>query len=278
MSLPRIRAILADYDGTLVNSSETGRRALRRLCREVGRPQTFQDRRVVDGMWGGSGLKILDFLFPRETVMRLIRTGVIPKKTYWEGREWLTVQWGEYSDVLRPKLFSGARRTLRRLKQAGIVVGIASNAEAPRLFRNLMNFGLGADHLDFAVASTHGDRHSIGALADLRGSPRFVASPYRKPERQFMQVLIRELRHYHVLPRACVVWGDTETDAKTAVAIGAYLIAVCYGPHHKTSTWWRKTVRALVMPEDRFLGAVVSIQDGYELIMDYNARADSTPS
>jgi len=259
--------VIFDWDGTLINSSETGRRALRSLCKDVGRPQSKRDRKVIDEIWGGAGSKILDYLFPPETVRRLF-----PGRQYEEVREWLAIRWGKYSDSYRAPLFPGAKWVLRRLKRQGLLVAIATNAEAPRFLKNLANRGLNARHLDFSVSSSHSGRHSIGDLARLDSAPKFLVSPYRKPEHKYLRLLSDELRARDVLPQESLFVGDTKTDAEAALRLASYFAPVCYGPHSQSTSWWHKTLKELKMPDEKIIGTPVSLRDLYDLVIAFNAE------
>lgn len=240
---------------------------MRKLCKEVGRPQTKRDRQIIEEIWGGAGSTILDYLFTADTIHRLF-----PERPRDEVRELLAIRWGKLSDAFRVSLFPGAKSVLARLKKKGLCVAIVTNAEAPRFLKNLSNRGINARHIDFSLSSTHGDRHSIGDLAHLETSPKFLVSPSRKPEPEFMKPLVNELKKRRIAPQECLFVGDTQTDAEAAMCLDSYFAPACYGSHSQNTAWWRRTLKRMGMAEAKIIGTPVSLRDVYELVMDFNSQ------
>jgi len=103
-------------------------------------------------------------------------------------------------------LFPGTLQTLHALKEAGYLLAVATGKSRIGLQRELHRTGLD----DIFLASRCADE---------------TAS---KPSPRMLLEIIEEL---NILPKECIMVGDTEYDMEMAQLAGVNTIAACYGVH-----------------------------------------------
>jgi phosphoglycolate phosphatase len=103
-------------------------------------------------------------------------------------------------------LFEGAEATLRELRRAGYLLGVATGKGRRGLTRALAETGLG----------------------DVFAASRCAEESRSKPEPHMLQEIMQEL---DVAPQQTLMIGDTEFDLNMANNAGAYSAAVSFGAH-----------------------------------------------
>ncbi len=186
----RVRAVLFDLDGTLVDSNEFHVDAWERVFREAGHAI---DRDAIAGQIGKGG----DLLVP----------ALLPDADAAE-RERLSTRHGEvfkarYLDLVRP--FPGATDLLRRVKDSGRTVVLASSANGEELEHYVRL--LGAEDL-VAASTSHDDVETTKPAGDI-----------------FAAALVKA----RVTPGHAIVVGDTPYDIAAAAKCHVQTVAVRSG-------------------------------------------------
>jgi HAD superfamily hydrolase (TIGR01509 family) len=109
----QLRAVLFDWDGTLVNSAETSFRCFERLFASLGIPFGRDDyERTYSPNWH-----------------RTYTAMGVPEERWTEA----DARWVSYYAEEQSVLLSGTRAALERLRQRGIVTGIVSSGDRDRV-------------------------------------------------------------------------------------------------------------------------------------------------
>jgi HAD superfamily hydrolase (TIGR01509 family) len=216
MNMKRWRGILLDLDGTLLDSNDAHAEAWAEAMADSGYHPDFQEIRRRIGMGG-------DFLLPEvigidaesETGKRISRR----RREIFESR---------YLPGLRP--FAGAQELVRRLRDAGYRMVMASSSRREELDKMLDIVGI------------VGLVDAVTSASDVENS---------KPAPDILEAALSKL---DLSPGDAVLLGDTPYDAQAASKLGLAFIAV-------TSGGWSK--------ED-FPGAVAVYADVAELLARFD--------
>ena len=187
----RFRAIVFDWDGTLVDSTALIAGALRSACAAIGNPVPSEtDARFV------IGLGLADAL-----------AHVAPGLDAHEQRALLGHYRTHYLDgEAAIPLFDGAYAMLEELDAAGYLLGVAT--------------GKTRVGLDRAIAAL--------GLAGRFHATRCADEGFPKPHPDMLRVLMDRLA---VQPAETLMIGDTTHDLDLARNAGAHAVAVAYGAH-----------------------------------------------
>jgi len=187
----RFRAIVFDWDGTLVDSTALIAGALRNACAAIGCPVPSEtDARFV------IGLGLADAL-----------AHVAPGLDAHEQRALLGHYRTHYLDgEAAIPLFDGAYAMLEELDAAGYLLGVAT--------------GKTRVGLDRAIAAL--------GLAGRFHATRCADEGFPKPHPDMLRVLMDRLA---VQPAETLMIGDTTHDLDLARNAGAHAVAVAYGAH-----------------------------------------------
>jgi HAD superfamily hydrolase (TIGR01549 family) len=188
---PRLRAVILDVDGTLIDSNDAHAEAWKQAGAAFGRSIPFHAARALIGMGG-------DKVLPRLTGL---------SKESSEGRE-LTARRTEIFRecyLSRLKIFNGARELLERLKNDGVKLVVASSA--------------GLEELD-ALLEQAGLRDLIS------DTPSSHDAEESKPASDIVEVA---LERAGVPVEECVMIGDTPYDVAAARRAGVRIIALRCG-------------------------------------------------
>jgi HAD superfamily hydrolase (TIGR01509 family) len=190
----KVRAVLFDVDGTLVDSNEAHVDSWAVAFREAGHPQEVDDiRRQI----GKGGDLLVPSLFPQanEAQRKAISDA--------HGRHFKSA----YFDHVKP--FPDARALLERVKQSGRTIILASSAKKDEVEHYVRL--LEAEDLIDAVTS----------IDDVDAS---------KPEPDVFEAALDKAG---VGPDAAIVVGDTIYDVDAARRVGVATVAVTSGPYDR---------------------------------------------
>ena len=188
----RIRLVVFDWDGTLMDSEHAIVQSMQRGIADLGlEPRTDEQVRNIIGL----GL--------REAVSALYPEGDtdLPERL----AEAYRTHWFQFSQDERD-LFPGVRTLFEWLNDRGLLIAIATGKSRRGLNRVLADTGL--------ESFIHASR-----CADETRS---------KPHPQMLEEILTILG---VAPNEAVMVGDTEYDMELARNAGVHPIAVCYGTH-----------------------------------------------
>jgi HAD superfamily hydrolase (TIGR01509 family) len=188
----KVRGVLLDIDGTLLDSNDAHARAWEDAFREAGYAARFADVRPLIGMGG-------DKLLPKVIGVdaESARGKALGKRRQEIFRE-------RYLPRLRP--FPGARALLERLRAAGLTLVVATSAKEEELAGLLDAAGV-ADL--FAETTTSSDADNS------------------KPDPDIIEAALA--RAGHVAPAAALMVGDTPYDVEAASRAGVGTVAVRSG-------------------------------------------------
>lgn len=195
-ALPRIRAVLFDLDGTLVDSAEDLRRALNAVLAERGLRSLGLAE--VKGMIGDGAAKLVE--------RGLAATGGDLAGHGEALRRFLAIYEANAAEATRP--YPGVAETLAALKARGLPLAVVTNKPAAATAAVLEALGLAP----FFQAVVGGD-----TLLERK--------PHPAP-------LLHALAALGVSPGEALMVGDNHHDVKAARAAGAAAIAVTYGYSH----------------------------------------------
>ncbi len=192
----RIRAVLFDLDGTLVDSAEDLRSALNVVLGQRGRRSLSLDE--VKGMIGDGATKLVE--------RALAATGGDPATLTETHRAFLDIYEANASDATRP--YPGAVETLETLTAKGFQLAVVTNKPA-------------------AATAT------VLEALDLERFFKVVVGgdtlPQRKPH---PAQILHALQGLGVPAEATLMVGDNHHDIKAARAAGTAAVAVTYGYSH----------------------------------------------
>jgi pyrophosphatase PpaX len=178
---PAIRGVLFDWDGTLLNSYEADTAAYLAMFRKMGIP------------WGINELK----RHYSPNWYRVYRAAKLPRSRWNDADR----AWREQYANHKPKLLTGARRVLARLR-ARHELGLVTSGDRDRVLRQLREFRLMEL---FAARVCSGDT--------LR----------KKPHPEPLQLALRQMQ---MEATSCVYVGDAPEDLEMARRAGVRAIAV----------------------------------------------------
>lgn len=256
----RIKAVVSDFDGTLFDSFSNFLKSAKDLFRELGRPFRKRDAALIREMWGDTLANIVAALFPDAS----------PALHSRNLRRWIAHLLTR-EEQSPSRLFPGTNRALAAMKRMGLVVAIATNRRADKLYETLLPAKLDVKRIDFIIA-WNPSRTFAKFLKERSGPPRFIGTPYRKPDRRYLAMLNRYLAGRGILPHEVVFCGDALFDAEASRVGGYNFIPVLTGPAGTTNAWWEARLSAINVPP---LAIATSIKDVPLLIKTLNKMNDS---
>jgi HAD superfamily hydrolase (TIGR01509 family) len=145
------RAVLFDWDGTLVDSAETSFRSYQRVFESFGLP--FDRDRFAETYSPNWHYTYVSLGLPREK---------------WDAADAL---WREAYATHANRLVAGAQEALHRLQAGGLVQGVVTSGERARVSRELTLFGV-ASYFDVTVFGDDGYRRKPHPEALLQALER----------------------------------------------------------------------------------------------------------
>ena len=187
----RLRLIVFDWDGTLMDSETQIVHAMQSAIRDLGlAPRDADTCRNIIGL----GLReAIDALYPGQD-NAFLDSFVERYRAHW------------FANAHHSELFPGSRETLELLRDAGFLLAIATGKGRPGLDRVLRETGL----------------HNLFAATRCADETR------SKPHPRMLQEILEETG---VVPEQAMMVGDTEYDLAMARAAGVAPVAVTYGVH-----------------------------------------------
>ncbi len=190
-TLPPVRAVLFDLDGTLLDTAADLYAALQSLCREQGRPAP--EAMAVRQQVSAGALALLALAFP--DLDEVARKALLPR--------YLEIYRAGLLSVTRP--FAGIDELLARIEGRGLRWGIVTNK---------------AGFLTEAIVDGLGWRNRLDAL--VAGD----TLPVKKPD---PGTLLLGCEQAGVAPSDAVYVGDDTRDVLAGAAAGMYTVAVNWG-------------------------------------------------
>lgn len=214
--MPKIKAVLFDLDGTLVDSLPELYDGVRRALLEIGQPVPSQDA-VRDMI--GRGVSVL-----AERVRQYLH--LTDNDVTQETLLGLFVKYWALSDGCQTTFFPGVLEAMTTLKSQGISVGLVTNKWRELTLEFLAQRGL-QTFFDVIIA---GD-----------DCPRNKPAP---------DMLLKAMETLHVLPVETVMVGDSRNDALAARSAGvvAALVETGYNEGVPISEWAREAGFTHVYP------------------------------
>jgi len=195
MARQQFDLVVFDWDGTLMDSTGVIIASLQAACRELGLPVPSNER--ASHIIGLGLADALAYVLPESDA------AVYPK---------VAERYGHHYRLHDPHtlLFPGAEETLRELRQAGVLLGLATGKSRRGLNRVL-------------------ERTGIGALFD---ATRCGDESPSKPDAAMLNDLMAML---NVARDATLLVGDTTHDLQMANSAGIRSIAAAYGAHPRSA-------------------------------------------
>jgi len=184
------RAVIFDFDGTIVDSCEAHIESFKRALSKFG--LTVEDREIYRG-FGKPARQILLEILPQQA--RAHVDELVKEKR---------IQFIETS--LEVRVFDGVEETLRYLKQRGIATALATSADRPSVLRVLSRFGL------------EGYFDVILSAEDVKAA---------KPS---PDIFILAAERLAVETQECLVVGDSVFDVIAAREAGIKTVAIANNP------------------------------------------------
>lgn len=187
--------IVFDWDGTLYNSAASIVACLQQAAQEVNIaiPESSQIRNIIGLSFEEAAMQIAPNL-PSEKVVAL-------RKAF---HKYL-----DNDQLNKPAFFSGARDTLKRLREQGYWLAVATGKSRSRLEKNL----------------------SVLQAREFFMTTRCGDEAFSKPHPQMLLEIIDEIG---VSKRRVLMIGDTEYDLQLAENAGVSALAVDYGAHDRS--------------------------------------------
>lgn len=214
MGEKKYRAVLLDLDGTLMDTSEGIFSSIRHATDVLGLPypdpvtlKTFIGPPIVSSMERVYGMSHEEALHANEIFQEAYRGG----------------------DVMKAHCYEGIMDLLRRLRQRGAKVGVAT-LKPIKNARGLL------------------EKNGITALCD------YVSGSDMNGKMTKTDVIRLCLEHLGVSPEETVHIGDTDYDAEGAAEAGTDFIAVCFGFGPREDGYWEKYHPAAIVHSAEEIG------------------------
>lgn len=186
------RLIIFDLDGTLLNTLDDLTDSLNHVLAAHGLPQ--HSKQAVKGFVGNGVRKLIERAVPGGTEHPLFDTILQENREYY--REHMNIKTAPYPGVLR---------ALKKLKDAGYLLAIASNKY------DSATQGLREQFFRDTIVTAIGD----GVVATKKPEP---------------EIIYEVMRRYDISDRADVLYvGDSDVDIRTAANAGIGCISVSWG-------------------------------------------------
>ncbi len=153
-----IKAVLFDYDGTLIDTNDIILHSLHTTCRDIlNRELTGEE---FFNMFGRVLEDQMNYLCADKEEELCAR--------------YLEIYWGKQDELVRP--FNNLIEMLAQLKEKGIKTGIVSSKSMDGIERGLQDFGF-AQYIDAVVSSDDTDVHKPNPIPLLIGAKKLSVEP-----------------------------------------------------------------------------------------------------
>jgi len=184
------RAVIFDFDGTIVDSYEAHLESFRKALSKFG---LAVDDEEIYRRFGKPARQILFEVLPQQARSHIDE--LVKEKR---------IQFIETSRQVR--VFDGVKETLRYLKEKGIATALATSADRPSVMRVLSRFGL-EEYFDVILSAE-----------DVKAA---------KPN---PDIFIRAAEGLNVGAQECLVVGDSVFDVMAAKEAGIKTVAIASNP------------------------------------------------
>jgi beta-phosphoglucomutase len=186
-----IKAVIFDLDGVIVDTAQYHFLAWKRLAKELGVPFTEADNERLKGV---SRMQSLDILLELGgiSLSQHDKEQLANKKNTW---------FVDFVERMVPEeIFPGVKHLLRKLKERGIKVGLASSSKNAQTVIQLLHI-----------------QHEFDVVVDG------TMITHSKPDPEIFLLAARKLG---VAPADCIVFEDAEAGVEAALAAGMKCIGV----------------------------------------------------
>ncbi len=185
-----VRAVIFDFDGTIVDSYEAHLESFRRAVSKFG--LTFEDKEIYR-RFGKPAKQML--------------AEVLPEKEHVHIAEMVKEKRAQFIETSREvKVLEGVEEILKHLKLRNIRLGLATSADKLSVMRVLTRFGLEA-YFDVVLSAED--------VQEAKPNPK---------------IFIEAAERLNVLPRECLAIGDSIFDVMAAKEAGIRIVAVANNP------------------------------------------------
>jgi len=185
-----VRAVIFDFDGTIVDSYEAHLESFRRAVSKFG--LTVEDKEIYRR-------------FGKPAKQMLVE--VLPEKEHVHIAEMVKEKRVQFIETSRElKVLEGVEEILKHLKLRNIRLGLATSADKLSVMRVLTRFGLEA-YFDVVLSAED--------VQEAKPNPK---------------IFIEAAERLNVLPRECLAIGDSIFDVMAAKEAGIRIVAVANNP------------------------------------------------
>ncbi len=225
MKTKKIKAVLIDFDGVILDSWPIALEKLKKFSKEMGRPLTETDEIRIRKNWGHPGKKILEILFPDEN-------DGFRQEFY---KKWVSEEKEVFKENL--PLIKGIEGSLNFLNAKGIITGLITN-RGVFLFlpisekENILK--------KFTFIQTFGK-------TDPALHKNHLISDFPKPDPRAFDKPLKFLKEKGISPKETVFFEDSLISIKSTKKRKIRFMGVCTGPIDTPEKWkkWGK-----VKPKD----------------------------
>lgn len=192
----KVRAVIFDLDGPILDSFRDGLRRIRRVCAVYDIPFNRTHTKKLQELWGIGGVEL--FVQGVGVSVELAKETLYPA-------------WERLDIAEPPQLVLHAREALAWLRRNKIVATLLTSREGPHVTQLLDRLDLARE---FSVVSTK------------------FSTKYRKPDPRVFGPTLEELKDkFAIVKEECVFVGDTPADIDAGAKVGIETLLVQTGPY-----------------------------------------------
>jgi len=239
----KIKAVLLDFDGVILDSWPIALEKLRKFSNEMNHPLSESDEIKIRKNWGHPGKKLLEILFPKMDES-------FRQEFY---KRWVREEKKVFKEIL--PLISETKETLNFLNNNGIVCGLITN-RGVHLFLPIQERENILEKFDFiqTFGKTDSALHKNHLISD-----------FPKPDPKVFDKPLKFLKERGISPKKTIFLEDSLISIKATRKRKIRFMGVCTGPIDTPKKWqkWGK-----VKPKD----VLNSIADLPEWLEKQNKR------
>lgn len=224
----KVRAVVLDRDGTLVDSWPPAYEVMKRISEELGMPIEESSERdmFIRKNWGEPGAKMVPNLFP----------GIDPDEFF---KKWHEIQSQIIKD--RPPLFPGTTELMKELWKRGIGLGLLTSRTEESLAREILEEEnrLYQKYFSFVQTYDSGGIKHFGSFLQVstRLHPNHISWHHHKPNSEVFERILSWFTQRNVSPKEILYVGDSPVDFRAAEGSGIPFVGVLTGPMNTRARW-----------------------------------------
>lgn len=228
MKNKKVKAVLFDFDGVILDSWPIALKALKKFSLEMNCPMSEKDEIRIRKNWGHPGKKIMEILFPDKDENF--------RQDFYE--KWLAEEKNVFKNGL--PLINGVKETLLFLKSKRIICGLITNRGA-RLFVPIQEKENFLEKFDFI--------QTFGKTERPLHQNHFI-SDFPKPDPRVFDKPIGFLKEKGISPKETIFIEDSLISIKSAKKRKILFLGVNTGPIDTVEKWqkWGKLKPENVLP------------------------------